>query len=166
MKKIFATLLSIMMITNTLLLTTNAATPEAVTDNLEIISEETEYFADGTSVTVTTYQEKNAISPCGTTYKKSGAKSYTARNGNGEITWVFTLKGTFEVNSGVSAKCISTSYSTSNIASGWELDSASTYASGNKAIGDATFIHKTLFITTDTKSCHVVLTCDVNGNLS
>ena len=166
MKKIFATLLSIMMIANALLLTTNAAAPVPVTDDMEIVSKETEYFADGTSITVTIYQEKNAISTHGTTYTKSGAKSYTGRDGNGEIAWIFTLKGTFEVNSGVSAKCKSTSYSTSNLASGWELDSASTYASGNKAIGDATFKYKTLFITTNTKSCHVVLTCDANGNLA
>lgn len=34
------------------------------------------------------------------------------------------------------------------------------------SIGDGTFEHKVLFIVTETKSCHVVLTCDVNGNLS
>ncbi len=166
MKKILTALLSIMIITNTLLLPANAAMPDPVADDFEIVSENTEYFSDGTSVTITVSQLKNSTATRGTTYTKSGTKSYTLRNESGAILWVFTLKGTFKVNSGVSATCTSTSYSTSNLASGWELDSASTYASGNKAIGDATFKHKTLFITTDTKSCHVVLTCDANGNLS
>ncbi|MBQ8558684.1 MAG: hypothetical protein IJ439_01675 [Tyzzerella sp.] len=166
MKKIFATFLSIMIIANSLLLTANAAPVNTLTDNFEVISENIEYLSDGTSVTITVLEEKDALPTRATSYTKSGAKNYTAKDSNGNILWTFTVKGTFTVNSGVSATCTSTSYSTSNLSSGWELDSASTYASSNTAVGDATFKHKTLFITTDTKSCHVVLTCDANGNLS
>lgn len=166
MKKILATFLSIMIIANTLLLPSNAAPTNTSTNNFEVVSENIEYFPDGTSVTITVLEEKNSLPTRATSYTKSGAKNYTAKDSNGNIQWKFTVKGTFTVNTGVSATCTSTSYSTSNLASGWELDSASTYASSNKAIGDATFKHKTLFITTDTKSCHVVLTCDANGNLS
>ena len=155
-----------MIIANTLLLPSNAASTNTLTDNFEVVSENIEYFPDGTSVTITVMEEKNSFPTRATSYTKSGAKNYTAKDSNGNIQWKFTVKGTFTVNTGVSATCTSTSYSTSNLASGWELDSASTYASSNKAIGDATFKHKTLFITTDTKSCHVVLTCDANGNLS
>lgn len=166
MKKILVALLSILFIMNTFSQTTNAATPDVLTEDYEIISQETEYFSDGTSMTITISEEEISSLPRATTYTKSGTKSYTLKNSDGDVLWTFTVKGTFSVNSGVSATCTGTSYSTSNLASGWELDSASTYASSNKAIGDATFKHKTLFITTDTKSCHVTLTCDENGNLS
>lgn len=40
-------------------------------DNLEIV----EHFSDGSSVTITIYQEKNAISPHGTTYKNHVLKT-------------------------------------------------------------------------------------------
>ena len=166
MKKILATFLSIMIIANTLLLPSNAAPTNTSTNNFEVVSENIEYFPDGTSMTITILEEKNPLTTRATSYSKTGSKNYTLKNSSGGVLWTFTLKGTFTVNTGSSATCTSTSYSTSNLASGWELDSASTYASSNKAIGDATFKHKTLFITTDTKSCHVVLTCDANGNLS
>ena len=143
----------------------NAQTVLSQPTETKIISETTEYLEDGTSITITVCEED--ITPeTRTVYTKSGSKTYTYKNSSGSVLWKFTVKGNFTVNSGVSATCTSTSYSTSNIASGWSLKTASTYASGNKAIGDATFEHKVLFIVTETRSCHVVLTCDVNGNLS
>ncbi len=143
----------------------NAQMPSFQPEESKIINETTEYFEDGTSITITVCEEDTTLQTR-TIYTKSGSKSITGKDSNGNTLWKFTLKGTFTVNSGVSATCTSTSYSTSNLASGWSLKTASTYASGNKAIGDATFEHKVLFIVTETRSCHVVLTCDVNGNLS
>lgn len=130
-----------------------------------IVSEEVEYFADGSSVTITVYEDVSAAA-MRSVYSKSGSKTYTARNSSGEVIWKFIVKGTFSVNAGVSATCTNASYSTSNLASGWSLKEATAKKSGNTAVGDATFNHKTLFVVTDTKSCHVVLSCDANGNLT
>ena len=134
--------------------------------NETIVSKTVEYFDDGNSVIITIAERVAKVADRATAYSKSGSKTYTMCNSSGNVLWKFTVHGTFSVNAGVSATCTKTSYSTSNIASGWSLKTGSSYASGNKAIGDGTFEHKVLFIVTETKSCHVVLTCDVNGNLS
>lgn len=130
-----------------------------------IISETTEYLQDGTSVTIIVV-DHSIPQTRGTTFTKTGSKYYIARNKNGVELWRFTVHGTFSVNSGVSATCTANSYSIKITEDAWQNESASTKRSGNQAIGDATFIKKLLFITTERKSCHVVLSCDKNGNLS
>lgn len=130
-----------------------------------VLSETVEYFADGSSVTIIVAEE-TSITPYGSVYTKTGSKYYIMRNSNGQELWRFTVHGTFSVNEGVSATCTKASYTISITEKGWENESASAYASGNQAIGDATFIKKVLFIKTDTRSCHVVLSCDKNGVLS
>lgn len=130
----------------------------------EMVSETVEYFEDGSYLTITVKQEAG-IMPCGTVYEKSGSKAGVFRDKNGTELWRFTVRGTFSVNSGVSATCTKTSYSSSITDTTWERSSASTYASGNQAIGDATFIQKENGVTVETRSAHVVLTCDENGNL-
>ncbi len=149
----------------TIFLTTAFISPISAAENNEtLIYEETEYFSDGSSVVIRVTEETSILTRATST--KSGTKSYTARNSDGDVQWTFTVKGTFSVNIGTSATCTAASYSTSNIASGWSLDSASTKKSSNKAIGDATFKHKVLFVTTQTKDITVTLICDANGNLS
>lgn len=166
MKKIISIVLAIVVLFSFCSISINADTPSINNLNERIISETVEYYADGSSAVITIAEGTAEIGDRATAYTKSGSKTYTARNSSGNVLWKFTVHGTFSVNAGVSATCTNTSYSTSNIASGWSLKSGSSYASSNKAIGDGTFEHKVLFIVTETKSCHVVLTCDVNGNLS
>ncbi len=164
MKKILvAGLLLIMLFTFPI--SASAQTVSFEAQKIKIISETTEYFADGTSITTTIWEESSTPLRA-MNYTKTGNKSISGKDSSGNILFTFTVKGTFSVNAGVSATCTATSYSTSNLASGWSLKTASTYASSNQAIGDATFEHKVLFIVTETRNCHVVLTCDVNGNLS
>ena len=165
MKKVISIMVAIVVLSSICSLYT-AATPSIDKANERIISETVEYYPDGSSAVITVAERIYEIGERATSYTKTGSKTYTARNSSGDVLWKFTVHGTFSVNSGVSATCTSTSYSTSNIASGWSLKSGSSYASSNKAIGDGTFEHKVLFIVTETKSCHVVLTCDANGNLS
>ena len=130
----------------------------------EVVSETVEYFEDGSYLTITVKQEVG-IMPCGTVYEKSGSKSGVYRNKDGKEAWRFTVHGTFSVNSGVSATCTKTSYKTNITNSEWELSSASTYASGNQAVGDATFVKKQNGSAIETKSSHITITCDENGNL-
>ena len=141
------------------------ATSEPINDEI-IINKSIEYFDDGSYLEIIVAEENNGIAPYASTYNKSGTKSYNLKNSDGEVLWTFTLKGTFTVNTGVSATCTAATYTTSNIASGWSLYSASTSKSSNKAMADFVFKHKVLFVTTQTVEKSLTLTCDVNGNLS
>ena len=145
-----------------------AAAPKSTVVNSNdgiIVSETVEYLPDGSSY-VTTVIDETPITPYATTFTKTGSKVYSARNSDGVIMWQFTVKGTFSVNSGVSATCTASSHSINIVEDAWQNKSASTSRSGNKAIGKATFIKKLLFVTVDTKDIQVTLTCDSNGNLS
>lgn len=130
-----------------------------------VIDETIEYFPNGDYIVSTLVDETPTVLRAAA-YNKTGSKIYTLYNKNGNVLWQFTLKGTFSVNPGVSATCTATSYSINIVDTAWQNDTASTSRSGNQAIGDATFIRKVLLIKVETKSCHTVLTCDKNGNLS
>lgn len=166
MKKLFALIMSVMMLMTVFsVFTVSANTEQDNTIKGNIISETTEYFSDGSSATVIVTDESGVLTRA-TTYTKTGSKYYILRNKNGAELWRFTVHGTFSVNPGVSSTCTGVSHSISITEDAWQNKSASTSRSGNQAIGDATFIKKLLFITTETKSCHVILTCDANGKLS
>lgn len=130
----------------------------------QVISEAIEYFEDGSSIVITVIEESPIIR--GTSYNESGSKRCIMKNNSGNEICSFTIHGTFSVNSGSSVTCTATSCSFSITDDAWENDSTSSYCSGNQAIGDATFIRKLLSITIDSKNCHVVLSCDNEGNLS
>ncbi len=140
----------------------NAQTAE---NTERIISETVEMLEDGYYVKTIVAEEIPAMAPRATT-TKSGSKAFVLYSNSDEELARFTLKGTFSVNSGVSATCTASSYTTSISNNSWSVKSASATKSGNQAIGDVTFVKKVLFITTSTKEAHVVLTCDKNGNLS
>lgn len=159
MKKILPVLLSI------LLLGVTGITAGAKAAEQVLVRETMEYFEDGSYATISVYEE-NALMAYADTYTKSGSKTYTLRDKNGAVQWTFTLKGTFQVNTGVSSTCTAASYTHTIKDSSWSLKSASATKSGNKAIGDATFQSKVLFIVTNTKSCHLELSCDKYGTLS
>lgn len=146
--------------------------PVAFADALEttaplenIISETTEYYEDGSSATIIVAELEQPQSRA-SAYTKSGYKSYVLKDKKGKELWRFTVNGTFSVNSGVSAACISASYNVKITEDSWQKESASAKRSGNQAIGEAEFIKKILSITTEKKSCRVVLSCDKNGKLS
>lgn len=130
----------------------------------KVVSETIEYFEDGSSMTITVIEESPITR--GTSYNTSGTKRCVMKNNSGKEICSFTIQGIFSVNSGSSAICTAASCSFSITDNAWEIDSTSSYCSGNQAIGDATFIRKLLSIIIDSKSCHVVLSCDSEGNLS
>lgn len=123
-----------------------------------------EYFADGSYIVTTITQESFLTRAASNTVK--GNKSHTYYNSNGSIDWVFTVTGTFSVVSGVSATCTAVSHSTDIRASKWKLVSASSWRSGNQAIGNITIKQTMLGITIQTVERTVTLTCDKYGNLS
>ena len=89
----------------------------------------------------------------------------TYNSASGVAQWSFTLSGTFRYD-GTSATCIATSCSTSILQSGWSCSSKSSHAVGNMAVGDVTMVKKLLGITIETRTAHLTLTCDANGNIS
>ncbi len=134
----------------------------------ELVSEET-IEKDGLYITVSIFEDKQTKSdaiPYSSIYEKSGKKTYTAKNADKETLFSFTVYGSFTVNTGISASCTKSSYSYSIANNAWELKTASTQCSGNRAVGNAEFIKKLLFVTVDTFDAHIVLNCDSNGNLS
>lgn len=143
MKKIFTFLLTLF--TLTLIIPGASLTSYAKSDKYiieKIISETTEYFNDGSSMTITVIEEVSLIR--GASYSKSGSKRCVMTNKSGSEICSFTVHGTFSVNPGISSVCTNASYSINITESVWENESASASCSGNQAIGDATFIKKIL----------------------
>ncbi len=134
-------------------------------ENSNVVSETIEELNDGYILETTISVEESGISTYATK-TVTGTKNASLKNADGDVLWTFTLRGTFSVNTGVSATCTAVSYSTSNIASGWSLDSVSTSKSGNKAMADFVFKHKVLFVTTQTVDKSLTLTCSSDGTLS
>lgn len=164
MKKLLSGLLAVLIVCSVCILPIYAEHEEET--NGTIISRTIEYADDGSYMEILIFEDNNGIMPLASTYTKSGTKVYNSRNADGEILWTFSLKGTFTVNPGVSATCTSSVYTTSNLASGWELEFGNASKSGNKAMADYIFKHKVLFITTQTVEGSLTLTCSANGTLS
>lgn len=159
MKKLLSIILIVFILVPTVSVTTHAQSPEI------IISETTEYFEDGTSITTTITQlSSNDLTRATKTI--TGSKTKTVKNGDGDVLYKFKVTGTFSVNEGVSATCTAVSCSASNLASGWSLASSTKSKSGNKATATGVFEYTVLFITTITQETTATLTCDKNGNLS
>lgn len=159
MKKLLSIILTTILLISLFSLTTYAQSPEIV------VSETTEYFDDGSSITTTITQlANNDLTRATKTI--TGSKTKTVKNSDGDVLYKFKVTGTFSVNEGVSSTCTAVSCSASNLASGWSLDSSTKSKSGNKATATGVFKYTVLFITTITQETTATLTCDKNGNLS
>ena len=129
-----------------------------------LISQEIQFLPNGSSLVISISQISN--SSRATTRTVSGTKTYSCRNGDGEIMWQFMVHGTFSVVEGVSSTCTAVSHSYNISESSRSYVTGSSSRSGNKAIGHGEFKKKILLITVDTRECDVTLTCSANGVLS
>ena len=158
MKKTISIILTAIILVSLFSLTAYAQSSETV------ISETTEYFEDGSSVTTTVTQiTSNDLTRATKTI--TGSKTKTVKNSDGDVLYKFKVTGTFTVNEGVSSTCTAVSCSASNLASGWSLVSSTKSKSGNKATATGVFEYTVLFIS-KTQETTATLTCDKNGNLS
>ena len=128
-----------------------------------LVSETVQELPDGSSIVITVKEQP--ISTYAASYMKAGTKTYSMKNSEDEVLWEFVLHGTFLVRAGVSATCSSASTSYNIYHPDWYYVNSSSYYSGNKAYGNATFEH-TFIVTIETRECSVTLACDANGNLS
>lgn len=164
MKKLLSVVCVLVMAFSLVLLPCSASTNDDEKNVSTLISEEIEYYQDGSSV-VTQVFEDEIISSKGTV-TKSGSKTAAYRDSSNNILCSFTVHGTFSVNTGVSATCTAASYSYTAPGSGWSLKTASATKSGSSAVGTSTFVRKVLLITVDIRDLNCTLTCSKNGVLS
>lgn len=165
-KKLLSIVLTTVVLVSLFSFNTSAVSYDKSTENEIIISETTEYFADGSSITTTVTQQISDVETFATTKTVSGSKTATVKNADGDVLYKFKINGTFSVNIGVSATCTAVSCSANDLASGWSLDSSTTSKSGNTAKATGVFKYKVLFVTTITKETNISLACDANGTLS
>lgn len=95
----------------------------------------------------------------------TGQKIFRYRNSDGVVEWTAVLSGSFTFN-GSSATCTAASCITSVQQGNWHETYNYAYPSGNTAQADITMVRKVLFVTVQTETAHLVLSCDANGNLS
>lgn len=163
MKKLFAVLLCLL-IGCSVLCTPVAQAQEKIGT---LISQEVEYLADGSKIVTCVYEDavNQDIATAATTVTKSGKKTKTGYDSDGDLNWSLTVHGTFSVVTGSSATCTASSYSYTT-GSSWSLKTGSATKSANKATATATFVKKLLGITIKTETPSVTLTCSTSGTLS
>ena len=163
MKKLITSVLCLMLV---FVFTVTPVQAASLRTETRVISEETEYFEDGSYSVVTLVEEVPAVSCYTETIKKTATKKYTHYNADDEVSFTFSLKGTFEIVTGMSAYCTSTSYSYTINKSHWSFRSGSATKSSNKATGKGIFDYKMLGITTTyTETVNLTLTAYYNGNI-
>lgn len=97
---------------------------------------------------------------------KTATKTCNISSNTGEVVATYKLIASFSYPYNDTARCTSTTYSTSVNDSSWSFSDCSADKSGNKATGH--FIIKKTFlgITRDTIEKTITITCDKNGNIS
>lgn len=165
MKKILSTIIIAITFISLLGYNVNASYNNEAIKEEYLISESTEYFADGTSIITTITKQKNNLQICADTKTITGSKTSTYKDKDGNVIFKFKVTATFYVTIGVNATCTSVNCSASDLANGWTLDSYSTSKSKNEATAKGVFKHKTLFITDSTKEVINTLSCTSNGEL-
>ena len=134
--------------------------------NVLIVSSTIEYCDDDGYIISTIGETNSNITLLSSTYTKTGYKDVIKYNSKDEILWVYTLSATYNVNSGVSSNCISSSYSTTINNNDWKFSDGNPYFNSNTAYGEGLFKNKFLFVTTQKITIDISLTCDAYGNLS
>lgn len=139
--------------------------PTQAVNNSEKSDENTviEYFCDGSYITTTIIESTNSINR--STSTKTGTKTITYSDANGDTLWEAFLHGTFTYN-GTTSSCTSTNITYSVYDSDWKITSATSTKSGNKAIGNITAKRYFIGIPTATIDKSATLTCSANGTLS
>lgn len=138
------------------------ASAQEAKDTMVVVSRTVEYLDDGSRI-ITTVMQTPPDRAMNSTI--SGQKEFTFESIFG-VQFTFTLCGTFTYGSGSNAVCTSARYEYVIQNSTWSLESASASKSQNTAFGTATFVHKILGITIETKSTSLQLTCSNSGTLS
>lgn len=155
MKKIlFISLAIIIVISSFICLPVSAANQQTNTTTT------IQYLDNGDYIETTiTYYESNLR-----VATKSGSKTASYKDGNGNTMWTVTVHGTFNYN-GTTSSCTSVSRSTTAPGANWSIKSSSCSKSGYCATATATATHKASLISKD-YTMTVNLYCSPYGILS
>lgn len=96
---------------------------------------------------------------------KSGSKTVNCKNSKGKILWSVKVHGSFTYN-GKTAKCTSSTVSTTCPASNWKIASSSAWKDGANAMAKAIAKKYVAGIVTKTETETVTLHCSSSGKLS
>ena len=133
-------------------------------DDLILVSENIEYFNDGSYIITRIYESLPVLNRDGT-YDKIGTKTQFHHDDN-TLSWEYTLTGYFTINPGVSCVCYNSTYSTDIYSNYWSFHDPYNYYSANIAYGEGTFKKRILFITISTIDINLSVSCDAYGNIS
>ena len=117
-------------------------------NDLILVSENIEYFDDGSYIITRIYESLPVFNRDGT-YTKAGSNEQTLYDGD-TLLWEYTLTGYFTINPGVSCVCYNSTYSTDIYSNYWSFHDPYNYYSANTAYGEGTFKKRILFITIST----------------
>lgn len=167
-KKIFAIILTAMLLTFTPLTAICAESHEPISAGTYETSSTTVHFEDGSYMVTVVRQSsivKSTKSTRSATYTKVGEKIVNLYDSKDNLQWTHTVTGTFKVNEGVSAVCTNSTYSSVIYEKAWSLAEHENSYSDNIAYGTAVYKKKVLFITTNTHKVDISIGCDINGNM-
>ena len=153
MKRIIASILLAVLIIGCLPTNTLAASTQTQKENIIL-------FEDGSYITITLTETGNRA-----TNTKTGTKTYSYTDENGDTAWKAVLTGTFTYT-GSSATCTASSCNVTIYNSAWYVVSKTATKSGNKALADLTMGRKLLGITVSKKAIALQITCSASGTLS
>ena len=134
--------------------------PSGAVAATEVKSTEIIQFEDGSSLEIII--EKSAARGPSTV---NGSKTYTFKDGSGNIDWQAKLTATFNY-SGAWYTCSVANCTVTVNDSQWYVVSNNTIRSSNNAQTNLTMGLKVLGVTVNTTQYTIKLTCDNNGNLS
>ena len=135
-----------------------------VSNDLILVSENIEYFNDGSYIITKVHESLPVLNRDGT-YTKAGSNEQTYYDGD-TLSWKYTLTGYFTINPGVSCVCYNSTYSTDIYSNYWSFHDPYNYYSANTAYGEGTFKKRILFITISTIDINLSVSCDAYGNIS
>ena len=163
MKKVVTSVLCFMLVFVFMISPVQAASLDTETI---VISEDTEYFEDGSYAVVSIEEVVPEFMLYTETYTKTVTKKYTHYTADDEVSFTFSLTGKFEIVSGMSATCLSANYSYKTYDSHWDFRTGSARKSSNKAYGTGVFDYKMLtLVTTHTETVDLTLTAYYNGTV-
>lgn len=131
--------------------------------------EETIYFEDGSYIVTTTVEEVTPISRA--VINKIFKKTSTSYDASNKARCALTVVGSFEVNMGVSVKCLGVRTEKNIYQNGWSIENVSTSYDNSStskatAIASGNFVKRQAGIAVQSIPVTVKVTCDKNGNAS
>lgn len=156
MKRILAMILTMF------LLSTVMAVPVLATES----TEEVITFADGSYAIIETTEVTAAGNARTSTVSKSGSRKFTMYSGDDVKQWDYTLYGTFLYRYGIGAQAQNRSDTYNIYDSYWSLVSHDTSLDMDTVYGVVTMKCTVLFITVETHTQNLSISCDMYGNLT